>query len=191
MESREPNITHLLENWRNGDERALSELIPLVYDELRSVASRHMRRENPGHTLQTTALVHEVYVKMVDADVSWQNRVHFFAVAAKMVRRLLVDHAKTKRRLKRGGDAVHTSLDQAASITPEPADLLDVHDALTRLGEFDPKKSEIIELLFFGGLTQEESSEALGMPLRTLEREVRLAKAWLYRELRKGEAGTI
>jgi RNA polymerase sigma factor (TIGR02999 family) len=180
-----PNITHLLENWRNGDERALSELIPLVYAELRTVASRHMRRENPNHTLQTTALVHEVYLKMVGADVSWQNRVHFFAVAAKTVRRVLVDHAKSKHRVKRGRGAIHTSLDQAAVISPQPADFLEVNEALTRLAEFDPRKAEIIELLFFGGLTQEEAAQALGMSLRTLEREVKLAKAWLYRELQQ------
>ena len=181
------NITRLLENWRNGDEQALSELIPLVYAELRTVASRHMRRENPNHTLQTTALVHEVYLKMVGADVSLQNRVHFFAVAAKMIRRVLVDHARARLRGKRGSGAIHTSLDHAAVVTPEPAGFLEVNEALTKLAEFDSRKSEIIELLFFGGLTQEEAAQALDIPLRTLEREVKLAKAWLYRELQQKE----
>ena len=177
------NITRLLQDWRNGSQQALSELMPLVYAELHTVASRYMSGENPNHTLETTALVHEVYLKMVAADVSWQNRVHFFAIAARMIRRVLVDHAKAKRRVKRGSGAIHIPLDRAAVVSREPADLLEVHEALTRLGEFDPRKADIIELLFFGGLNQDEAAEALGMPLRTLERELRIAKAWLYREL--------
>lgn len=181
------NITRLLEEWRGGDERALSELMPLVYAELHSVASRHMSRESPGHTLETTALVHEAYLRMIGTDVSWQNRIHFFAIAARMIRRVLVDHAKTKRRAKRGSGAIRVTLDRAAVVSPADADFLEVNDALTRLAALDTRKAEIIEFLFFGGLTQQEAAEALGMSLRTLERELKLAKAWLYRELKQKE----
>jgi RNA polymerase sigma factor (TIGR02999 family) len=180
----ERNITRLLNDWRDGDERALSVLMPLVYNELHTVASRHMAGENPHHTLETTALVHEAYLKMVDSDVSWQSRIHFFAVAAKMIRHVLVDHARARRRAKRGSGAIHVPLEGVAAVALEP-DIIDVHEALTKLEEFDRRKAEIIELLFFGGLSQNEAAEALKISSRTLERELKLAKAWLYRELRQ------
>jgi RNA polymerase sigma-70 factor (ECF subfamily) len=160
--------------------------MPLVYDELRFVASRRMSSERPDHTLQTTSLVHEAYLRMIRSDIAWQNRVHFFAVAARTIRHVLVDHAKARKRSKRGGGRIRVVLEDSVRL-PEPPDFLELNEALTRLAELDARKADIIELIFFGGLKQEEAAEATGVSLRTIERELKLAKAWLYRELRRKE----
>ena len=177
-------VTRLLLAWRDGDTDSLESLLPLVYDELRRLAGRYMQGEGAGHTLQATALVHEAYLKLVKADVSWADRSHFFAVAARSMRRILVDHAKGKKRLKRGGDAVKLSLDEAINVGTEASGtLMDLDEALTRLAEFDERKAKLIELHFFGGLTYDESAEVLGVSAATVHRDLRMAKAWLNREL--------
>lgn len=159
--------------------------MPLIYDELRSLASRYMRSERRTHTLQTTALVNEAYLRLVNAEVPWQDRAHFFAVAARLMRRILVDRAKAHRRLKRGGGVHKVSLETAAVLTPQPQPgLLDVDEALTRLAALDQRKADVVELVYFGGLTYREAAEALSISERTLHRELMLAKAWLYRELK-------
>lgn len=179
-------ITALLRDWRNGDGRALEALTPLVYDELRRIAAGYLRRERSGHTLQSTALVHEAYVRLVDADVGWQDRAHFFALAARTMRRILVDHAAARRAAKRGGDAVRVTLD--VELVPQAeaeasTDLLALDAALKKLEALDPRHARIVELHFFGGLTYGEMSEALGISTSTLDRDLRLAKAWLASEL--------
>lgn len=183
------SITQLLIRWRSGDGSALGELTPLVYDQLRRLADRYMRGEHAGHTLQATALVHEAYVRMVDMEVSWEDRAHFFALSARMMRRILVDHAKTLRRAKRGGGAIKVSLDESLLVDSDSVSgLVDLDDALTGLAAFDERKARIVELQYFGGLTYDETAEALGVSAATVDRELRLAKAWLYREL-SPEAG--
>lgn len=184
-----PNeVTRLLVDWGNGDQAALEELIPLVYEELRRVAGRYMRRETPGHTLQTSALVNEAYLRLVDQkNVRWQNRAHFFGVAAQLMRRILVDHARSRSRAKRGGGAQMVSLTDQAIITKEVADVIALDDALKNLAEMDPRKSQIVEMKFFGGLTNEEVAEVLKITSRTVEREWRKAKAWLNRAISKGD----
>lgn len=182
-------ISQLLIAWGKGDEQALEKLTPLVYRELHKLAARYMRRENPGHTLQTSALVNEAYLKLVDQKrVHWQNRAHFFGVAAQLMRRILVDHARTHARAKRGGDASVVSLDEVAVVSQErAAELLALDEALTGLAEIDPNKSRIVEMKFFGGLSTEEAAEVLGVSSRTIEREWRKAKAWLYRAVSTGQ----
>jgi RNA polymerase sigma factor (TIGR02999 family) len=182
-------ITELLVEWNSGSADALEKLLPLVERELRRIAANHMRHENPGHTLQTTALVNEAYLKLVDQrDVRWQNRAHFFALASHLMRRILLDHARAQKRAKRGGDAVHVDLDEVAVITPEKSDeLIALDDALERLAEFDPQKSKIVEMRFFGGLTIDEVAEVLGIASVTVMLHWRLAKAWLSREIRGQE----
>jgi len=182
-------VTLLLRAWRDGDRGALDRLTPIVFEELRRIAGRFMRSERKDHTLQTTALVNEAYLRLVDAEVGWTDRVHFFALAANMMRRILVDHAKAHRRVKRGGGAVKLSLDEALHVASRPSDdLVGLDEALSRLAEFDERKSRVVELLFFGGLTYDETAEALGISPATVHRELRFAKAWLYREVRGDDA---
>lgn len=178
-------ITEQLIAWSNGDQAALGQLIPVVYQELRRMADRFLRHEAPGHTLQPTALVHEAWLRLIDQTrVNWQNRAQFFGVAAQMMRRILVDHAKTKHREKRGGDAVKLSLDEIINLSQErAADLIALDEALDALGNFDRRKCSVVELRYFGGLSVEETAEALGVSVPTVVRDQRLAQAWLHREL--------
>lgn len=176
--------TRLLRAWRGGDRGALDALVPVVYDELSRLAHRALQRERDGHTLQTRALVHEVYLRLIDAEVAWQDGAHFMAVAAQTMRRLLVDHARSRLRQKRGGGGVRVDLAEVDVPMPEPpVDVLAVHDALERLAAFDPRKSEILALHYFGGMNYDETAEAVGVSAATVDRELRLAKAWLKRDL--------
>src|SRR5262245_54942650 len=178
-------ITRLLIAWSNGDEQALETLMPLVYQDLRRLAAYHLRRENAGHTLQPTALVHEAYLRLVrQKGVRWQNRVHFLAIAAQMMRRILVDYARARRFAKRGGGAQQVSMEQLTDMPDEQAaELVALDDALNALARFDERESKIVELRFFGGLSIEETAEALGISPGTVMREWTFAKAWLKREL--------
>ena len=178
-------VTQLLLAWNDGDERALEKLVPLVYEELRRLARRRMRLERPDHTLQTTALINEAYVRLVDVhNVHWQNRAHFFALCARLMRRILVDYARGRRYAKRGGGAQPISLDQSVPVAPErSADLVAVDDALHALAEVDARKAQVVELRFFGGLTAEETAEVLKVSPETVRRDWKLAKVWLLREL--------
>lgn len=178
-------ITQLLLNWSKGDQAALNQLIPLVYPELKRLARRYMVREDPGHTLQTSALINEAYLRLVDRqNAEWQDRAHFFAVAAQIMRHILVDHARKYRYEKRGGGKRHVPLDEGAIVREERAgELVALDDALTRLAAIDPRKSQIVELRFFGGLTVEETAEVMKLAPITIMREWRAAKAWLWREI--------
>ena len=180
-------VTQLLQQWSGGNKQALDELMPLVYEQLRKLASNCLRSEHPDHTLPATALVNEAYMRLVSANVSWQDRVHFFAVSARMLRRILVDHAKSHNRRKRGGEFQKITLDEAVFVGPQ-ADkgIVEVDEALNRLAVHDQRKSELIELLFFGGMTYDEAAAALKISPATVHRELTLAKAWLYRELSPG-----
>lgn len=180
-----PEITRLLVAWGDGDRSALEELAPLVHSELHRLAHRYLRRERPGHTLQTSALVNEAYVRLIDwKNVRWQNRAHFFAVSAQLMRRILVDFARDRRYLKRGGGALRVSLGEAAALPVEQgADLVALDGALAALAEVDPRKAQVVEMRFFGGLTVEEVAEVLGVSKETVMRDWRLAKVWLLREL--------
>ena len=180
-------ITGLLLAWNEGDQEALDRLMPLVHDELHLLAHRYMAGERAGHPLQTTALVNEAYLRLIDSSrVRWQNRAHFFAVSAQLMRRILVDVARARKKLKRGGDAVQVSLDEAMTISDEPgADLVALDDALTALAAFDERKSKVVELRFFGGLTVEETAEVLNVSVMAVMRDWALAKVWLLRELEK------
>ena len=183
----EKDVTQLLVAVSNGDREALDKLLPLVYDELRHLANRYLRRERPDHTLQATALVNEAYLRLVAQHVSWQNRAHFFGVAAEMMRRILVDHARNHQAAKRGSGGVKLALDEAIGVSNEQAaELIALDEALTALAEFDPQKSRIVELRFFGGLSIEETAEVLGIGTATVIRQWRMAKAWLYHEISKG-----
>jgi RNA polymerase sigma-70 factor, ECF subfamily len=181
-------VTSLLVAWGNGDKQAMEQLMPLVYEELRRLASRHLGRERAGHTLQTTALVHEAYLRLVDQrEADWQNRAHFFAVAAQMMRRILVDYARARRFAKRGGGARQVSLDEALVISDErAAEVVALDEALIALAEFDERKSNMVELRFFGGLSIEETAEVMGISPGTVMRDWTLAKAWLQREIGGG-----
>lgn len=180
-------VTELLLQWRAGDEQALDQLLPLVYEELRRLADRYMKRERSDHTLQPTALVHEAYLGLIDMKVSWQDRTHFFVVAARLMRRLLADHAKARRRDKRGG-GLKVTLNEEMLSSPEPAmDVFALDEALKVLAGFDERKCQVVELHYFGGLTYDETAEALGLSAATVHRELRLAKAWLYHELNRKE----
>lgn len=183
--TREQEITGLLVDWNNGSAEALDKLMPLVEMELRRIAANYMRHESPGHTLQTTGLVNEAYLKLVNQrEVRWQNRVHFFALASQLMRRVLLNHARDRGRAKRGGDAVHLNLDEVAVISPQKSDeLIALDAALTRLAQFDLNKSRIVEMRFFGGLSVNEVAEVLGVAPVTVMRHWRLAKAWLKREI--------
>jgi len=178
-------ITHLLLAWGNGDEAALDQLMPLVYNELRKVAARHLRRQRPNHTLQTTDLVNEAYMRLIDSSqVRWQNRAHFFAVSAQLMRRILVDFARERQNLKRGGGAQQVSLDEGLVVVPERgADLLALDEALTRLAALNVRQAQVVELRYFGGLNEEETAEALKVSLRTVQRDWNLARLWLYQAL--------
>jgi RNA polymerase sigma factor (TIGR02999 family) len=183
------NITQLLVAWNGGDKSALDQLIPIVYDELRRQASRYLRQERPGHTLQTTALIHEAYLRLVDQkSVQWQNRAQFFGIAAQLMRRILVDHARTRHRAKRGGSAVRVSLSDATAVTKDAnLDLVELDQALNRLAEIDPQQGKIVELRFFSGLNVEETAAALNISPATVKRDWSVAKAWLHREIHRDE----
>ena len=175
-------ITELLEAWRAGRTEAFDQLFALVYDELRSLASGYMQRERPDHTLQTTALVNEAYLKLLGhKDLILENRLHFFAIAARVMRQILIDHARTRQYKKRGGQTLKVSLDEAAIFSDErAADLLALDDALKQLATIDARKSQVVELRFFGGMTIEETAKYLGVSLNTVVRDWELARAWLY-----------
>jgi len=184
------DITQLLRAWGDGNQAALDRLTPLVYAQLRQAAHRYMARERRGHTLQTTALVNEVYLRLAKArEMRWQDRVHFFALSAQMMRRILTDHARARQYAKRGGGAQVVSLDEAPEVSPKPrADLVALDDALQRLAAVDERKSRVVELRYFGGLSVEETGEVLKVSPETVMRDWKLAKAWLLREL-SGERG--
>jgi RNA polymerase sigma factor (TIGR02999 family) len=179
------DVTHLLKAWSTGDEQALVKLTPLVYDQLHRIAQCCMAGERSGHTLQTTALVNEVYLQLVDCQkIDWKDRAHFFAVSAQLMRRILVDFARARGYQKRGGGTKHLSLDEAPSVSNEPdANLVALDDALNALAAVDGRKSKVVELRFFGGLSIEETAEVLRVSVETVVRDWRLAKVWLLREL--------
>ena len=177
------NVTRLLADWQAGDKSAFDQLAPHVYDELRRVAASYMRRENAGMTLQTTALVNETYLKLAAAKLSFEDRSHFFALAARMMRRILVDHARNKRAAKRGGGAMQITFDEAAIIGQPDDELLEIDEALTKLATFDARMAKAIELRYFGGLGYEETAMAMNISVTTLYEDLKLAKAWLKREL--------
>ena len=178
-------VTQLLKAWGNGDEAALGRLIPLVQQELHRLAHRYMSREKPDHTLQTTALVNEVYLRLVDvAHVSWQDRVHFFAISARIMRRILTDFARSRNYQKRGGAALHVSFDEALAVGKKrDAEIIAIDEALVALAAVDARKSQVVELRFFAGLSVEETAEVLKVSPETVKRDWRFAKAWLYQAL--------
>ena len=182
-------VTQLLQQWGGGNQEALDKLMPVVYEQLHKLAANCLRSERPDHTLRATALVHEAYLRLVDSDVNFHDRVHFYAVSARILRRILVDYAKTKNRQKRGGEFEKIPLDDAVVVGPQ-ADrgIIELDEAMQRLAAHDQRKSELIELLFFGGLTYDEAAEALKISPATVHRELTLAKAWLHRELGHGVA---
>jgi len=182
------NVSQLLSDLRNGDQEALGRLMPLVYDELRRIASGYMKRERSGHTLQTTAIVNEAYVRLVGQKaVQWRDRTHFFAVAASVMRHLLVDHARARRRIRRGAGAHRISLDEVAIVSVQKSEeVLALDAALNKLDEIDPRKVKIVELRYFSGLSAKETADALDVSEITVKREWLKAKAWLYRELTQG-----
>jgi RNA polymerase sigma factor (TIGR02999 family) len=182
-------VTQLLVAWGAGDESAFAALAPLVYDELRRLARRYMGGERVGHTLQATALVNEAYLKLVDINqVQWQNRAHFFAMSARLMRRILVDFARSKRSQKRGAGGQQVSLDEALLVTDPGQNLVAVDDALRALADVDERKSQVVEMRFFGGLSVEETAAALNVSTDTVLRDWKIAKAWLSRELAPGRA---
>jgi RNA polymerase sigma factor (TIGR02999 family) len=177
-------VTRLLQAWRQGDREALESLIPLVYSDLHRMAERHLRAERPGHTLQPTAIVNEAYLRLVGGEAGdWQNRAHFFAAAARSMRRILVDHARSKKAKKRGGPGTRYMLDTAVMVEPRAVDLIAVDDALEKLAALDPEQGRVVELRFFAGLTEGETAEALGISPATVRRKWLSAKAYLHREL--------
>lgn len=183
------NVTQLLIAWRNGDKNALNELLPLVYAELHRMAKRYMSRQQPDHTLQTTALIHEAYLKLVEQpEKQFKNRAHFFGVAAQAMRHILVDHARARSSQKRSGDIQHISFSDAPYISVQRADeMVALDDALTALSKVDNRKSQVVELRYFGGLSIEETAEVLKVSVDTVKRDWRLAKVWLLRELESGK----
>ena len=190
MREQDPgDISGLLRAWSDGDQSALEKLTPIVYDELHRLARRYMRGERAGHSLQTTALVNEAYMRLVDYErMQWQNRAHFFAVSAQLMRRILVEHAR-RHNLKRGGGVPHVSLDEAAVMGGgQDADLVALDDAMNALARIDPRKVQVVEMRFFGGLSVEETAEVLEVSPVTVKRDWRTAKAWLYRELTGGSS---
>jgi RNA polymerase sigma factor (TIGR02999 family) len=185
-------VTQLLVSWSDGNEAALNQLTPLVYDELRRLASRYLRNERPDHTLQSTDLVHEAYLRLVDQqNVRWQSRAHFFGIAAQMIRRILVDHARRRQAAKRGAGPVKLALDEAVVASePRDFDLVALDEALENLAKLDPQQSRVVELRFFAGLSIEETAEVLKISSATVKRDWTTAKAWLFRDLsRKAGAG--
>jgi RNA polymerase sigma-70 factor (ECF subfamily) len=181
-----PDITRILRNWSGGDRAAFDALMPLVYEELHRQASRFLRRENHDHTLQTTALIHEAYIKLIDQrNTDWQNRSHFFAIASQAMRRILVDHARTKHRDKRGGHDRKLPLDEAMAVIDDErsVDLIALDEALTRLEAIDPQQSQVVELRYFSGMSLEDTADVLKISRSTAARDWAMAKAWLHREL--------
>lgn len=180
------DVTALLVNWRNGDQGALDELMPVVYGELRRLAASYLRRERPGHTLQSTAIVHEAFLRLVNQrDVQWRSRAHFYGIAAQMIRRILVDHARQHQAEKRGAGAVRLELEEGMAISPmAEVDLVGLDSALERLAALDERQSRIVELRFFTGLSVEETAEVMGLSPATVKREWSSARAWLFRELK-------
>ena len=189
-ESPDHEVTSLLQAWSAGDEKALDKLAPLVYQELHRTAHRYMAREHSGHTLQTTALVNEVYLRLVNVrKVDWKGRAHFYAICARMMRRVLTDFARSRRYLKRGGDAVHLPFEEA--LFPEredDPDIVDLDDALNVLAVMDPRKTQVVELRFFGGFSVDETAKVLDVSVETVHRDWKFAKVWLLRELSKEKA---
>lgn len=180
-----PDVTRLLVQWTDGDPRALDALLPLVYDELRRLARSYLQRERSDHTLQSTALVHEAYLRLVGQNVSWQNRAHFFGIAAQMMRRILVDHARGRNSAKRGEGVCKVTLDEeVAGAAQRNLDVIALDEALTNLARLDPQQSRIVELRFFAGLSIEATSEVLKISPATVKRDWAMAKAWLFREMR-------
>jgi RNA polymerase sigma-70 factor (ECF subfamily) len=181
-------VTGLLRAWGRGDEEALQKLMPLVYEQLHGAARRYMAGERPGHTLQTTALIHETYLRLVDVrQIKWQNRAHFLAMCAQLMRRILIDFARTRGYQKRGGAAPHVNFDEAMLVTAQPDfNLVALDDALNRLADFDERKSKVVELRFFGGLGVKETAEVMKVSADTVMRDWKVAKVWLLRELRGG-----
>jgi len=186
-EASSPNVTQLLVAWGKGDRHAFDALMPEVRKELHRLAAHYMAEERQGHDLQPTALINEAYLRLVDwKNIQWADRAHFFAMAANMMRRVLVDHARNRDRVKRGGEAIQVSFIAAAEVpAPESADVLALDEVLRELEDIDPRKSRIVEMRFFGGLSQEETAEALNVSLATVRRDWSLARAWLSRELKK------
>jgi len=182
------DVTQLLRAWSDGDEQALETLTPLVYQELHRRAHRYMAHEHPGHTLQTTALVNEIYIRLVDLErVSWRDRAHFFALSSRLIRHVLTDAARSKHSLKRGGQSPHATLDETLLVSEQPrADVLALDEALNALAALDARKAKVVELRFFGGLTVEETADVLKVSPETVKRDWQLAKAWLRRELKQG-----
>lgn len=188
MEATPGTVTQLLLEVSHGDQHALDAVLPLVYGELRRLARSYMRRERPDHTLQTTALVHEAYLRLLGQNANWANRSHFFGIAAKMMRRVLVDHAKHSGRVKRGGGAIKVSLDEPAVFSKAlDMNLLALDEALGRLEDVDPQRSKIVELRFFAGLSNEEAAQVLDISTATVQRQWAGARAWLYHELKRKE----
>ena len=189
MASDSDNVTRLLLEWGDGNQQALEALVPLIYKELRNLAHNFLYRERPGHTLQTTALVHEAYLKLIDQnDARWQNRAHFFAIAAQAMRRILIDSARKHAAAKRGGPQEELSLDEVADIALEPdGNLLKLDEALNQLAKIDPRQSRIVELRYFGGLTIEETAEVTSVSPATVKREWMMARAWLHQEISESE----
>ncbi|HEX6730122.1 MAG TPA: sigma-70 family RNA polymerase sigma factor [Pyrinomonadaceae bacterium] len=179
------SITHILKEWSDGDPQALERLTPLVYEELRRQATYYLRRERAGHTLQSTALLHEAFLRLIDAkDVNWQSRTHFFAIAANLMRRVLVEHARRRDAHKRGGSQIRLQLDEALAIANESdIDVLAIDEALDRLAAIDPQQARVVELRFFSGLTVEETATVLGVSPKTVKRDWSVARAWLRREI--------
>jgi RNA polymerase sigma factor (TIGR02999 family) len=178
-------VTELLLSWADGDQLALERLVPLVHGELHRLARRYMRREHAGHSLQTTALVNETYLRLVDASrVEWQDRAHFYALCGRLMRRILVDHARSRRYLKRGGGAIRVTLSDGLVLSDRTTDLVALDDALNALAALDPRKSQVVEMRFFAGLSVAETAEALSVSAETVMRDWKMAKVWLLRELR-------
>lgn len=179
------HVTQLLLAWGNGDQAALDQLMPLVYDDLRRLAKRYMRGQQAGHTLQTTALVNEAYLRLIDSSrVNWQNRAHFYAISAQLIRRVLIDFARSKNSLKRGGEQIKVTLGEEIEVPFEKeTNLVALDEALQKLAKFSLRQSQIVELRYFGGLSEEEIAETLKISTRTVRRDWNVARAWLYREL--------
>lgn len=185
-EAKAPEITRLLLDWGEGNKAALDELMPIVYDELRRLARHYMRGQRPGNTLQTTALVNEAYLKLIDSSrVNWQNRTHFFAISAQLMRRILVDFARARNSLKRGGERIKVTLDENIKAASETeTDLVALDEALEELAKLNLRQSQIVELRYFGGLTEEEIAESLDISTRTVRRDWSVARAWLFRKIK-------
>jgi RNA polymerase sigma factor (TIGR02999 family) len=187
-----PNVTELLRNWSDGDKQAQETLFQIVYNELHRQAARYLRREHPGLSLQTTDLIHEAYLRLVDQQhIEWQNRLHFFAISARVMRHILVDHARSRQAAKRGGSNIRLPLEETLVVLPGPnLDLVALDEALNRLAEIDPQQSQVVELRFFSGLSVEETAEVMNVSERTVKRDWNVAKAWLRRELRRDGRNT-